>query len=94
MQRNDTKNIGVGPDKSTVYHNCEDIDDASNTAMRNTAARLGIPIKNNRGCFSKALNFYKGYIKIPRQKEWDGQKPKPYRGPKKPEVFNLLDKSL
>ena len=58
--------------KSTVFTGEQDINQTANQAMRNTAARHGIPIMNNRVQFAKALPLFKGHINIAREKRWEG----------------------
>lgn len=70
--------------KSTVFEGSEDVNEAANSAMRNTAAKHGIPVMNKRVQFSKILKFYKGWLKIPREVAWEGEMQKTNRMLKRP----------
>lgn len=76
--------------KSTIYSG-KDIYKEANDAVKKMALSLGIPVKNNKVQFHKALPLMKGWIYVQRDKPWEGDMPKikPYN--KKPKA-NLLNK--
>ena len=78
------KNLGFGGDRSTVYSGEEDINNTANAAAQNTAIKHGIPVVNNRVQFAKVLKFYKGWLKIKRSLDWEGEMQPTNRMVKKP----------
>lgn len=67
IQKNYCNNIK----KSTIFIGHENINDIANEMMRNTAKRHKMTIVNNRIQFNSVLNYYKGYLYIPRKITWD-----------------------